>query len=105
MNLRSILKKDTLILSLSLIAFNILIPLHILLLVGEILSAIAQTDMNVNCQVTVTRPQKYTEEVRNQMKGVADSVHHINTTSHSSSIKASLSHSANDIKHNTYYIK
>ena len=72
----------------------------------EILSAIAQTDMNVNGQVTVTEPQKYTEEGSNQMIRFTDSVQRIDTTSHFCSInKARLSNSANYIKDHTYCIK
>ena len=68
--------------------------------------AIALIDGKVNGQVIVTEPQKYTEEVPKQIIGVADSVQHIHTTSYSSSSnKATLPNSANDIKDNTYYIK
>ena len=53
---------------------------------GASLSAIAEADMNINEQVTVTELQKYTEEGPNQMIGVADSVQHFDATSLYSSI-------------------
>ena len=48
------------------------------------------TDVNVNVQVTITEPRDYTEERQNNLRRIHDSAQHINTTYHSSTIKASL---------------
>ena len=46
--------------------------------------------MNVNFQVTVTDPQDYTEEVKNDFKRVSDSVQYIDATLYSFCIKAKI---------------
>ena len=51
--------------------------------------AIPLTDTIVNDQVAVTDPHDYTEEGQHNLRLVHDRVQHINTTFHSSSIKAS----------------
>ena len=57
---------------------------------GARVSTIALTDVDINGQVTLIEPHNYTEEEQNIFRHVHDSLQHINTTSHSSFIKASL---------------